>query len=90
MTFVIPTAVDFMTDSIDNHPRARGGFAGSGENHTSQRSIVKDAGNLPLTTSATNMTSSTDGQLRGFNFGFPTALDVSTIRSVHPLVKTLR
>ena len=78
MTFVIPTAVDLMTDSVNSHPNARGGFAGVGEGQTSQRGFAKAAGNLPLTLEATNMTSSTDGQLRGFNFGFPTAIDTST------------
>jgi len=85
MTFVIPTAVDLMTQSVNNHTYNRGGFAGSQESTTTQRSITKNGGNLPLvdvTTgnaiSATNLTSATDGTLAGFNFGFPTALDVST------------
>ena len=78
MTFVIPTAVDLMTDSVNSHPNARGGFAGVGEGQTSQRGFAKAAGNLPLTLTATNLTSSNDGQLRGFNFGFPTAIDTST------------
>ena len=85
MTFVIPTAVDFMTDSVNNHPNNRGGFAGFQEASTSQRSATKNGGNLPLvdpTTNkvveATNLTSSVDFTLAGFNFGFPTALNVST------------
>ena len=78
MTFVIPFAVELMTDSVNSHPNARGGFAGVGEGQTSQRGFAKSAGNLPLTDDATNLTSANDGTLRGFNFGFPTALDTST------------
>jgi len=89
MTFVIPSAVDLMTDSVNNHPNNRGGFAGgtiaAPEDSTSQKSLTKNGGNLPLVDqatgnviAATNLTSSIDGTLAGFNFGFPTALDVST------------
>jgi len=37
MTFVIPTAVDLMTDSVNSHPNARGGFAGVGEGLATMR-----------------------------------------------------
>ena len=78
MTFTIPTAVDLMTNSVNTHPNARGGFDGVNEGQTTQRGFAKVAGNLPLTLEATNMTSSKDGELRGFNFGFTTALNTST------------
>tara|TARA_R110000803_G_scaffold166693_1_gene229951 strand:- start:24 stop:1157 length:1134 start_codon:yes stop_codon:yes gene_type:complete len=78
MTFVIPTAVDRMLTTYSTATNAAGAFSGTGEAQFSQQGIVKVAGNLPLTDDATNLTSGTDGQLRGSYWSFPSAYDVST------------
>ena len=49
MTFVIPTAVDLMTDSVNSHPNTRGGFAGVGEGFATMRlAFIKEASKLSL------------------------------------------
>ena len=60
MTFVIPTAVDLMTDSVNSHPNARGGFAGVGEGLATMRLAFNKQRPFKLTTSRISITMSSN------------------------------